>query len=367
MPTFCRHNRFLERCPICSRTLPDHAPAGKRRSRASRGAGQASGASTGSEGIRGNASAGNSTLGARRPRARGGGETMRVRRELRAPDDGYRSPLVPGLHASSDAASLAEEIAFASGRLARLQAAPPGLFGEIRLLAGEGELERATWTCFLTVYLSPLQGADPFAGVRLALARGETPSLDGIPLGPRTSHVQARGGETLLAYRHWAERAGPSSRGPSTSGRSTSGRSTSGRQAGAFVGEESWTPERRFERVFERLALPGFARMGRYELLVTLGRLGVYELRAGSLHLGTAHGAAPDDLTTLAAKRIFGIGEPIYLERRALALAEALSLPIDVLDLAFANWSARERATLGFSPETIDRDARERARDALGF
>ena len=27
MPTFCRHNRFIERCPICSRTLPGAAPA----------------------------------------------------------------------------------------------------------------------------------------------------------------------------------------------------------------------------------------------------------------------------------------------------------------------------------------------------
>ncbi len=26
MPTFCRHNRFIERCPICSKTLPGRAP-----------------------------------------------------------------------------------------------------------------------------------------------------------------------------------------------------------------------------------------------------------------------------------------------------------------------------------------------------
>ena len=282
-----------------------------------------------------------------------------MHRELRAPDDGYRSPLVPGLHASADAASLAQEIAFASGRLVRLQVAPPGLFAEIRALAGEGELERATWMCFLTVYLSPLQDGDPFAGVRVALGRGEMPSLDGVPLGPRTSHEQARGGETLLAYRQWAERAG----------RSASAQTGAGRRFGAFAGEESWTPARRFERIFERLALPGFGRMGRYELLVTLGRLGLYELRAGSLQLAAGRGAggAPDDLTTLAAKRIFGIGEPIYLERRALALAEASSVPVEALDLAFANWSARERATLGFGADAIDEDARERAREVLGL
>jgi hypothetical protein len=277
---------------------------------------------------------------------------MRVRRETRAQDDGYRCELVPGLRAGSDATALAEEIGFASGRLAGLQTAPPGLFAEIPTLAGEGEgeLERATWMCFLTVYLSPLQGEDPFAGIHMALEQGEMPTLEGVPLGPRSSHAPERGQETLLAYRHWVDRGG---------------RSSDGRPL-AFVGEESWSPDRRFERVFERLALPGFGRMGRYELLVTLGRLGVYELLAGSLRLATGGGAATGDLTTPAAKRIFGIGEPVYLERRALAFAQALSVPLDVLDLAFANWSAGERATLGFDVDTIDLRAHERARYVLG-
>ncbi len=272
-----------------------------------------------------------------------------MRRERRAQDDGYRCELVPGLRAGSDATALAEEIGFASGRLAGLQTAPPGLFAEIRGLVGEGELQRATWMCFLTVYLSPLQREDPFAGIRMALQRGEMPTLEGIPLGPRTSHTPERGQETLLAYRHWVDRGG---------------RSPSGRPL-AFVGEESWSPERRFERVFERLALPGFGRMGRYELLATLGRLDVFELHAGSLRLATGGGAATGDLTTPAAKRIFGIGEPLYLERRALAFAQALSVSLDVLDLAFANWFAGERATLGFDADTVDPQAHARARDVL--
>lgn len=347
MPTFCRHNRFIERCPICSKTLPGAAPAtgGSRRRQSSRGAGPGLGAG-------GTGAAYGSSVKSGHRRLRAGGQEVRVRREVRAEDDGYRSALVPGLHASGDAARLAEEIAFSSGRLLRLHAAPPDLFNEIRTLAGDGEQERATWICFLTVYLSPLPGDDPFAGVRLALERerggeGErgVPSLDGIPLGPRTSHDPARGGETLLAYRHWAEHAGS--------------------QARALVGEESWTPGRRFERAFERLALPGFGRMGRYELLVTLGRLGLYELQPDSLHLAAGRGPGPDGLTTAAAKRVLGIGEPIYLERRAVAFAQELSVPLDVLDLAFANWSAGERATLGFKPDTVDSHALERARDAF--
>jgi hypothetical protein len=291
---------------------------------------------------------------------------VRVHREVRAQDDGYSSALAPGLHATGDAVRLAQEVAFASGRLLRMHAAPPDLFAEIRALATDGQLERATWMCFLTVYLSPLPGDDPFAGIRLALgrpggdwdARGggddDVPSLEGIPLGPRTSHDPARGGETLRAYRHWVERFGGAADG-------------GGGQARAFVGEDSWTPQRRFERVFERLALPGLGRAGRYELLVTLGRLGLYELTADSLHLTVGRGAGPEDLTTVAAKRILAVGEPVYLERRALAFAQELSAPIDVLDLALANWGAGERATLGFRPDISDSHALQHVRDALGL
>jgi hypothetical protein len=339
VPTFCRHNRFIERCPICSKTLPGAAPA--------TGAGKRLKSSRGAGGVSSSSSRDSSVTGRHR-RLRAGGREVRVHRETRARDDGYDNPLVPGLHSSDDAAHLAEEIALASGRLLRMHAAPPSLFNEIRTLAGDGELEQATWMCFLTVYLSPLQGDDPFAGIRLALNRdGEVPSLDDIPLGPRTSHDPARGGETPRAYRHWSELAGG--------------------QARALIGEESWTPQRRFERAFERLSLPGFGRMGRYELLVTLGRLGLYELQADSLHLALGRGPGPEDLTTVAAKRVLAVGDPIYLERRASAFAQELDVPVDVLDLAFANWGAGERATLGFKPDVIDHHALERVREAFDF
>ncbi len=277
---------------------------------------------------------------------------MRVQREARAADDGYGSELVPGLHASADAERLASEIAFSSGRLLGMQTSPPGVFAEVKALAADGRdgLERATWICFLTVYLSPLPGDDPFAGVRLVLEREgqdwDSP-LDGVPLGPRSAHKPARGSETLRAYRQWALHAGS--------------------QAKAIIGDESWTPQRRFERAFERLALPGFGRAGRYELLVTLGHLGLYELLAGSLRLATGRGLAADDLTTVAAKRLFAVGDPIYLERRVLAFAEALAVPVDVLDLAFANWAAGDHATLGFDPDVLDGQALESARGALGL
>jgi hypothetical protein len=285
---------------------------------------------------------------------------MRVRREGRAADDGYRSELVPGLRASADALRLAEEIAFSSGRLLALAAAPPGLYADARAL-GDTDLERATWMCFLIAYLSPLEGEeDPFAGIRLALTESpaQMPDLDGVPLGPRTSHDPRRGAETLIAYGQWAARGGQAGAGATP---------TEGSQAIAFTGDPAWTPARRFERVFERLALPGFARMGRYDLLVTLGRLGLYELQPDSLHLAGARGLSAEDLTTLAAKRVFGIGDPLLLERRAGTLAQEASVPIEALDLALANWQSAQRATLGFPGEAIDDDAYERAGEALGL
>ncbi|MCW3070036.1 MAG: hypothetical protein JWL67_2661, partial [Solirubrobacterales bacterium] len=281
MPTFCRHNRFIERCPICSKTLPGQAPAASApgRTKAPRRS------STGQQG------------------RRGSGASLRVRREGRAEDDGFRSPLVPGLRSSADARRLAEEMAFASGRLLRLGEDPPDLYGEIRKLAAE-DLERATWASFLIVYLSPLEDEEPFRGIRMALAAlpappgagssddGDTGALDApdladVPLGPHTSHDPARGAETLVAYGQWARRGGrPDAQAAAAA--VTAG--AAGRQAVAFRGDPAWTAPRRFERVFERLALPGFGRMGRYDLLVTLGYLGLYELQADGLHLGGARG-----------------------------------------------------------------------------
>jgi Alpha-glutamyl/putrescinyl thymine pyrophosphorylase clade 3 len=342
VPTFCRHGRFLERCPICSKTLPGATPAG-----GSSGAGAKRRSSSSSAGARGGGVA----------RARRGGAhagSLRVRRQERAVEDGYRSPLLPGVRASADAARLAEELAFSQGRLLALAGTPgagalPDLYAEVRSLAASGELERASWICLLTVYLCPLEGAEPFVGIRHALGTGpaELPDLSEVPLGPRTSHDPARGTATVQAYRAWYGQ--------------------SGSQAAAFVGDSGWSPVRRFERLFERLALPGLTRAARYELLVLLGTLGLFELEADSLHLSAARAAGREDATMLAAKRLFAIGDPLLLERRARALAEAIPLPLAALELALANWQADEHASLGFPPETADDETLQVAREALGL
>lgn len=333
--TFCRHNRFVQRCPICRETVPGLEP--KAPAKAARQT------STGARRGRAGGGATSRTAGRGSPRR---SKDVKVLREQRSVDDGYRCDLIPGVHSSEDAKRLVREIGFASGRLLMLTAAPPSLYAEARDCE---DIEQATWMCFLAAYLSPLQGAQSFVGVRQALlsswGSGTVPDLEDVPLGPRTSHDPSRDTETLIAYRRFAEHAGS--------------------QEAAFTGEPAWTPQRRFERLFERLALPGFGRMGRYDLLITLGRLGLYEMRADSLHLGTRTSPLTADPTPAAAKRVFGIGDPIHIERRATMLAQALSTPIEALDLALANWSAEERVTLGFPSDTNDIHAVERAEAAL--
>jgi hypothetical protein len=268
---------------------------------------------------------------------------MRVRKFARQQDDGFRSPLVPGVRSTADAERLAEELAFAKRRLDVLSDEPPLLYAEV---ASEPDLEEATWLAFLIAYLGPLDGEDPFAGVRAARttwASGELPDLTDVPLGPRTAHDPARGTATLEAYRAWAQRAGS--------------------QEAAFTGEPGWSPERRFARVFERLEVGGFHRDARFDLLVTLGQFGRYELRAGALQFGRdATGE-----TTVAAKRVFGIGDALLLERRARELAEAAGIPLASLDVGLWNWSRPRRSTLGIPADEPDADAYAAVAAALGL
>ena len=167
---------------------------------------------------------------------------MVTKRLHRAADDGYSNPLVPGLRGTADAERLALAIGAAAKRLE-----PPGPYESV---ATEPDLEEATWLAFLLALVGPdapeLQAAVEAA--RPSWAAGELP---GLP------EAQQR---TAAAYRAWAERAGS--------------------QQAAFSGEPGWSPERRFARVFERLALPGFGRAPRFDLLATLGAAGHYDARA---------------------------------------------------------------------------------------
>jgi hypothetical protein len=272
MPMFCRHNRLTVNCPICGREL---APELGGKAPAAR---------------RSSAPSASRSRGTSAPRR--GVITKKLAREA---DDGYRNPLVPGLRATADAERLGAAMAAAAARLE-----PPGPYPE---LAAEPDLEEASWLAFLLALAGPeapeLQEA--VRAERPSWASGDTPELPG---------QRAR---TAAAYRAWAERAGS--------------------QAEAFRGEPSWTPQRRFSRVFERLALPGFARAARFDLLTALGAAGRYELEADELRL-----AGGEDATTDAAKRLLVSGDTLLLERRARELAEAAEVPLGALDRAFAVW-----------------------------
>ena len=267
-----------------------------------------------------------------------------MRREGRAAEDGYQSELVPGVRASADAERLAREIAFSSARLGALALDPPGGYGWAVESAAEGDFERATWVCFVLAYLSPSEEEDPFAPAAALLAAAPAPGAVSARARRAARRALARtraaptsrgnGARTLLAYAQWVDRSGGAAR----------------TQAAAFTGDASWTPERRFARLFERLALPGFSRAARYDLLVTLGRVGLYEMSADSLRLAIPRAAGGEDATALAAKRVFGIGDPLLLDRRAAAFAEAASVPLEALDLALFNWAAPQRATVGYRP-----------------
>jgi len=312
-PSFCRHNRFLQNCPICSPASVKPAPAARRQ-----------------PGAAPTRTAGSGT----RP---GRSSAVRVRQLHQAADDGYRSELATGIKATEDAERLATELAFATARLAELAADPPGFYADIVTL---DDAEEALWLAFLTAYVCPLPDEeDPFADVRGAHVpweSGEMPRLD-VKRGPRGAVDPATGERTILAYRAWVKRAGS--------------------QQAAIAGEPSWTPERRFDRSFERLALPGLGRDQRYEFLVSLGRLGLVDVRPSSLQFG-------DGDTTIAAKRVFGIGDKILLERRARTLVDAVEVPIEALDLALFNWGARggARATYGSSAVVVDAEREAIAR-----
>lgn len=300
MPAFCRHGRLEDRCPVCTAKARKAASAAK----PSRSAGAS---------------------GRARPARSGGGTTARrasagivVRREARAQEDGYHHDLVPGLRATADALRLADELAYAVARLEELAADPPGRYADVLLLADEPE--EALWLCLQIAVLSPLEAEDPWStidAVRTSWVDGALPDPGDLPLGPRAGIDPRRGAAaTFGAYRAWADRAGS--------------------QVAAYSGEAAWTPQRRFDRAFERLALPGLGRTPRFELLVLVSRLTAIDLEPWTLGMGVD----ASDPTVVAAKRVFGIGDAMNLSRRAAELCAETGVPMAALDLALRNWSA---------------------------
>jgi len=307
VPTFCRHNRLVQNCTICAReqnfearpVVSSSAPkVSQPRERAAQ-------------------TAEPRPAGASKPTTRAAANNVRVRRLARGVEDGYRSQLLPGLKSSDDAARLAQELAFATRRLSLMEQVAagdpaPGAPQVWREIALPGDNEARTDLAFRHV-------------------------LDG-PRGLKSGNRD----DAIAGFEAWGARAGS--------------------LEAAFSGEPTWTAERRFERTFERLGgIHGLDRDPRYELLTTLGRLGVYELRPAKLFLRGENEA------TWAAKRVLGIGDPLLLNGRAADLAQACRAPLEALDLAFHNWGAGTRVGGGL-PEDAEGDelVLDRARSVFG-
>ena len=172
MPTFCRHSRLVQNCPICSKEQdvemrPVVSPGGHT-VRPARHAGSAGATSSRSSGSTRSGSG----------RASGG---LTVRRLSRSAEDGFRSALVPGLRSGADAQRLAEELAFAATRLERLAADPPGLYAEVA--DASRAIEERSWLAFLIAYLSPTDDD--------AALRGHRPGAHVVGVG-RTASPRGR-------------------------------------------------------------------------------------------------------------------------------------------------------------------------------
>ena len=232
MPTFCRHNRFLERCPICSKTLPGNAPrdgprAARRRARGARAGGAAARSAR---------------------RARGRRRCACAASSARA-EDGYSSRSCPAC------APRPTPRAWPRRSLSRTAACCVLARRRARRRASTREVAR--WRASdleqATLDLLPDRLPVPAGGRRAvrrhpsaARCRGRRASAlartsrDVDARARARSHDPARGARDARAYRAVGAR----------------GRPAIGQQA-RFAGDPSWTPQRRFERLFERLALPG--------------------------------------------------------------------------------------------------------------
>ncbi len=220
MPTFCRHSRLIQNCPICAReqnielrpVVSSSAPksslpaSGRRARRSARPLADFSG------------------LG--RPRATPG---LTVRRLERGAEDGYHSQLVPGLKSSADAERLADELAFAprgwrGSRPARRACSPrsPTAVSTSRSAAGSRSRSRI-WARLKAISRLRRSSAAARPGIRRGAvarrARARAPHLARArPRHPHAGRVPGLGGARRLAGGGVHRRRGVDARAPLRAG-----------------------------------------------------------------------------------------------------------------------------------------------------
>jgi hypothetical protein len=113
------------------------------------------------------------------------------------------------------------------------------------------------------------------------------------------------------------------------------------------------------------MALPGLRRSARFEFLLLASRLGLADIELWTLKYADADATSP---VGIGARRVFGIGDAIELQRRAAALMAELDLPMAALDLALWNWSsAGEERVSGGVALTVGETGAQRAYARLGL
>lgn len=298
--------------------------------------------------------AGSSAAAPARPTRSRGVVTGKLSRNT---DDGYRSELLPGIRASADAMTLAEELTVAEARLSALSGDAAGPWTIVAQQAGD--VPRAFVAALVVAVASPDETARSVETAHDAVAllqellesvddAGTVPAsqslVDLLSAGPRGPRGHDASGSALAVPAQLAQRSG-------------------GSLSAGLAGEASWSPERRFARLLDRLALKGLPRAARFDLLVALGRSGALPVTADGLHLG-------GDQVTDAAKRLFAVADVPLLEKRAAALVEATGVTWDALELALWNiagadatgsgaasrWSTAKPATTLGLPGAIDED-----------
>lgn len=218
---------------------------------------------------------------------------LTVRRLVRAEDDGYDSDLLPGLRASADALRLARELVIATERL---DAIPTFV----------GDAEEALWRAFQIAVV----GRPDFPVT--AWFSGENPAA--TEPGPRGVPADK---QAVIWERHrvWAGES----------------------QLSALTDGAVGSPEARFDRAYERLSSSSLPRHVRFEYLLTSRYAGALpDLEVWTPRLGDA---VPTDPVAIAAKRVFGIGDPLLLQRRLRAACDVAGVPVAAADLALWNWS----------------------------
>ena len=150
MPTFCRHNRLIQNCPICSREQsvelrPVISSSAPRSSQDRAGDASGSAASVAARGARRTAACASNGSPAAPTTATG----------RRWPPGCARAP-------TRSASRRSWRLRPGGWRCSRRS--PPGLYAEVA--DGNGDLEDRTWLAFLIAYLAPLEDDDPFASIR---------------------------------------------------------------------------------------------------------------------------------------------------------------------------------------------------------